>query len=301
MAKISNEELWEIIKNCSIEERKPYIEELYFNLLWLMKKVIKPYLHLAEEDELLDECFFGLHEAVEHYQPGTASFSSYACFWFKQSVIRFLENSGFVVRIPVHFRDKIRRYKKAISDLTNILIREPTDWEVAEFMGMEFSELQEIKLYSQNIISLDAPIDDEEGKETSLSDTVASEFNLENSVVEEVYTEHEKTALWGICERYLTASEYGVVEDYYKNNKSQPQIAKEMGISHQGVRQIHQKALRRMRYGQAKRELLEKLEVADAGQYRCGLSNFREHLESKTEYLAVKHIEAENEKKKQYA
>jgi hypothetical protein len=79
-----------------------------------------------------------------------------------------------------------------------------------------------------------------------------------------------------------------------KNNKTQTQIADELNLSHQRVRQIHQNALRKMRIGKAKKELLEELEVIDASSYRASLSSFKMHGESKVEYLACKKIELEN-------
>lgn len=274
-----------------MDERKPYIEELYFNNLWLMKKTVKPYLCFCEEDELLDEAFLGLCEAIEHYETNKGAFASYACYWYRQSVTRFLEKGGFVVRVPAHFRDKIRKYKRAVSELSNKLGHLPTDQEVSEFMGVDFEEIQDIKLHECNMVSLDAPLESSEDCEMTFSDTIADDFDLENSVVEEVYAEYEQSALWGVCERYMSASEYGIIEDYYKKNKTQVEIANELNLSHQRVRQIHQDALGKMRIGKAKKELKEQLEIAAASEYRTSFRSFTEHQESRVEYLALKRIE----------
>jgi len=292
VAKISNEELVKIIKCSTQEERKPFLEQLYFNLLGLMKKIIKPFLCFTEEDELLNECFFGLISAIDGYEENKGQFSSYACFWFKQCILRYLEDSGFIIRIPVHFRQKIRHYKRAVETLSNELGRAPTDWEVAQYMGVEFAEIQDIKLHQCNLLSLDVPIDNDDGKEMSFADTIASEFCLENEVIEEVYTEYEKNALWGILERSVSASEYRIIEEFYKKGKAGTQIAEEMNLPYNKVRNLKESGLRKLRYGQGKKEILDSLEIAEAGQYRCGLNNFKEHLESKTEYLAMKRIEA---------
>lgn len=289
------------IKNCPTEDRKHYIEELYFKNLGLMKRTIKPYLCFAEEDELLDECFIGLHEAVEHYEPGKGAFSSYACYWYKQSTLRFLEESGFTVRIPVHFQQKIRRYKRSVEELSNVLGHIPTDWEVADYMGLELSEILDIKLHQCNMASLDAPVENGEDNEICLSDTIADDYSLENDVIEEVYAEQAKTTLWGICERYMSGSEYGVVEDYYRNGKNAAEIAREKEIGYQKVRDLKESGLRKVRRDRAKRELLETLELVDSEKYRAGLQNFTEHQESKVEYLALKNIKIEEMRKKLYA
>ncbi len=281
-----------MIKCSTQEERKPFLEQLYFNLLGLMKKIIKPFLCFAEEDEFLNQCFFGLLSAIDGYEECKGRFSVYVSYWFKQCIVRYLEDSGFIIRIPVHYRQKIREYKRAVEILSNELGHTPTDFEVAEFMGMEFAEIQDIKLHQCNLLSLDVPIDNDDGKEMSFADTIASEFDLENEVIEEVYAEYEKTALWGILERSVSASEYRIIEEFYKKGKAGTQIAEEMNLSYSKVRNLKESGLRKVRYGQGKKELLDSLEIAEAGQYRCGLSNFKEHLESKTEYLAMKRIEA---------
>lgn len=299
--KISNEELVKIIKNCPAENRKQFIEELYFKNWGLMKKMIKPYLCFAEEDELLDECFIGLHEAVEHYEPDKGAFSSYACYWYRQSVFRFLEESGFIIRIPVHFRQKIRRYKKSVEELSNILGHFPTDGEVADYMGLELSEVLDIKLHQCNMASLDASAETGEDNEICLSDTIADDYSLENDVIEEVYAEQEKTALWGICERYMSGSEYEIIEDYYRNGKNAAEIAREKEMGYQKVRNLKENGLRKMRKGNARKELLERLEIVEASEYRTGLSNFKEHQESKVEYLVRKRMEIEEMRKKLYA
>lgn len=288
----------EKIKLCNTEEAKLYMEELYYNNLGLMKKATKPFLYYAEESELLNICFLGLSDAVIHYENRKGAFASYAVYWYRQAITKFLADGGFTVRIPPYFRDKIRRYKDGRLELANYLGHEPSDWEMAEYLGLDYAELLDIKLYAQNITSLDAPITDYEGNEMSLSDTLASDFSLEETAVEEVYKEHEKTALWGICERYMSDSEYGIIEDFYKNSKSQTEIADELNLSHQRVRQIHQKALEKMRKGAARKELLEELEVADAKIYSTGFKNFKLYGESKVEYLARKRMEIERKMSK---
>ena len=287
---ISNEDLVIQIKDCP-EEQKALFETLYFQNLPLMKKAIKPFLVYAESDELLNVCFLGLCDAVEHYEEEKGSFGSYAFYWYRESIMRFLENGGFIVRLPAYLRYKIWKYKKCIDELYKMFGRNPTDEEVSDYMNIDGSELQNIKNHNFEMLSLDAPIESGEDKETLLSDTVSSDYSLENTALDDIYIQYEKEVIWGICKRYMSTSEYEIIEDIYLNNKSQVLIAKEVDLSHQRVRQIHQTALRKMRSGAAKREILERLEILSAGEYRAGLRGFKERQESKVEYLALKRAE----------
>lgn len=287
---MNSEEIVKEIKDCA-EEKKELFETLYFQNLPLMKKAIKPFLVYAESDELLQECFIGLHNAVWHYEEEKGSFGSYAFYWYKESIMRFLENGGFIVRLPAYLRYKIWKYKKCVDELYKIFGRNPTDEEVSDYMNIDGSELQNIKNHNFEMLSLDAPMENGEEKETLLSDTVISDYNLENTVLDDIYAQYEKEVIWGICKRYMDDTESTVLCNYYKQGKTQVQIAKELGISHQRVRQIHQNALRKMRRGAAKREILERLEILSAGEYRTGLRGFIERGDSKVEYLAIKRNE----------
>ena len=80
------------------------------------------------------------------------------------------------------------------------------------------------------------------------------------------------------------------------------QVAREQGLSFDRIRQIKESGLRRLRIGKAKRELLEKFDIAEAGLFRGGLNNYREHdFVSIVEHTAIKRIEAEERYKQHLA
>ncbi len=80
------------------------------------------------------------------------------------------------------------------------------------------------------------------------------------------------------------------------------QVAREQGLSFDRIRQIKESGLRRLRIGKAKRELLEKFDIAEAGLFRGGLNNYREHdFVSIVEHTAIKRIEAEERYKRHLA
>lgn len=91
---------------------------LYESNLPLIKKFIKPYTAYECEADLLQESYFGLLEAVKRYETDrNVQFMTFAQYWIKQSVQRYLENCGSTVRIPTHTRAKMSRIRKATSQL----------------------------------------------------------------------------------------------------------------------------------------------------------------------------------------
>ena len=92
---------------------------LYENNLPLIKRYIKPYTAYEPMEDCLQEAYFGLWEAVKRYETSeNVLFMTYAGYWIKQSVQRYIEQCGTVVKIPSHTRQKIARYKKTVERLS---------------------------------------------------------------------------------------------------------------------------------------------------------------------------------------
>ena len=196
---MSNEELVERIRNgYHVMEN---MQVLYENNLPLIKKFIKPYAYYEPEDDLLQEAYFGLWEAVQHYESSeNVLFMSYARYWVRQSIQRYMENSGSVIRISSAYRQKIACYKKTVQEFEQTYGHTPTDEEIADYSLLPLSEIQKIKTYMQEIVSLDAPIKADE--ELSLADTVADDFSLEEDTVKysKSISRANYGALWSVIQ-----------------------------------------------------------------------------------------------------
>lgn len=293
---MTNEQIVEEIRNgYSVREN---MQLLYERNLPLIKRYINRYTAYEDMEDLLQEAYFGLWEAVNHYETSeNVLFMSYASFWIKQSAQRYIENCGSAVRIPSHMKQTIIRYKKTVQELEQKLGRIPTDQEVAYRMRVHVDLLPEIKVHLQGVSSLDIPLADDDS--LSLCDTVQADYSLENDVIDKIYEEHAKNELWGIVKRFTTDRENEIIKEYYAKNKSMPEIAKEYGMSFQNVRTIKEKGLRKLRFGRAKREILEKLEVVESSIYRTGKANYDSHdFTSKVEHIAIRRAEIEQEYKR---
>ena len=136
----------------------------------------------------------------------------------------------------------------------------------------------------------------------TLADTLQADLSVENDTVDKIYSEHSKNELWGIVERYTVTRENDIIKEIFLHKKTMAQVAREQDLSFDRIRQIKESGLRRLRIGKAKCELLEKFDVAEAGLFRGGLNNYKEHnFTSIVEHLAEKRIEAEERYKRHLA
>ena len=149
----------------------------------------------------------------------------------------------------------------------------------------------------QSVMSLDTPIT--EDNSLTLADTLQADLNVENDTVDKIYSEHSKNELWGIVERYTATRENDIIKEIFLHNKTMSAVAREQGVTIDRIRQIKEKGLRRLRMGKAKRELLEKFDIAEAGLFRGSLTSYKEHsFTSIVEHLAEKRLEAEERYKR---
>lgn len=287
---MSNEELVERIRNG--DHVTEHMQELYENNLPLIRQFIKPYTNYAEEQDLLQETYFGLHEAVWRYEPSKGVlFMTYAQYWIQHKIRQYIEHNGSVIRIPTAHRQKIARYQKTVQEFEKTYGRLPTDEEAAEYSMLPIADIQTAKFYMQEVISLDAPLKSDD--EWSLADTVADKRSLENDTVDKIYVEYQKSELWAIVEKYTDKKQEQVIRQYYKEGKTLAQIARDTGMGLDETKQYKEKGLQRLRTGKAGRELREKLEIAEASAYRSGFRRFKEHGDSVVERIAIRQVELE--------
>jgi len=271
---------------------------LYEKNLPLIKSIIKPYAAFECEADLLQESYFGLWEAVQHYETSkNAQFMTYARFWILFSVRRYLEKCGSTVRLPSYIRQKLTNCSKAADQIRQRHGREPCIAEIASFTGIPEKIVRQLKAYARGVDSLDTPIA-EDGSLT-LTDTLQGDSDPENEAIDKIYDEHAKCELWCIVERYTTERENDIIREIFINKKTMAAVAREQGIGIERVRQLKEKGLRRLRTSKARWELLEKFEVAGAALYRGGLSNYRQHdFVSVVERVATRELEIEERYRK---
>lgn len=245
-------------------------------------------------EDLEQEGFLALYDAVDGYDDAQGvRFLTYAEYWIRQRISRYLQANGSSLRLPVHCREKLLRYKRLCSSFQLEHGREPSEREIARLMGLTLEQVREIKgnACMARVGSLDAPVKGlDGGEDTTVGDLVATPADPTGEAVDRVQRAQLCAVLWE-CVDSLPGQQPTVIRQRYQDGMSLREIGEVQGTTAEAVRQIHAKALRELRASRFSKRLRPFLPEAERiysmGLRGNGVGKFHRTWTSSTEKAAL--------------
>jgi RNA polymerase primary sigma factor len=192
--------------------------------------------------DLISSGNLGLIQSVERYDPSKGyHFISYAVWYIRREILRAIYNTGRTIRYPITYITRITKVKKAYEEFINKYQREPTDSELINLTNITQKQYNSVLLNKSYCQSIDTPITDD-GKTT-----------VENTLVEDInpFTDFFTKESISTALKVLNPREYKVISEFYgldgNYERSIKDIAKEMGLGDERVRQLRKSAIKKLK------------------------------------------------------
>lgn len=259
-------------------------------------KLAMKYQGFAELEDLKQEGYIGLCEAVRQYDPDRGvPFLNYAAFWIRQAMRRYVDNCCGLIRFPVHVRQWTGKYKQAVREYRKEYGQFPTEKTLCSLLGVEREKLQAIKrsVRLERVTSLSEPAAGED-EDITLYDMIASDEDVEEDAIKKQDTADMRHELW-IAVDQLPDNLPEAVRLRYRCGMTLKEVGQSLGVGVERARQIEAKAMRKL--GQRSRDkkfrAYYEQYLAAGPIHHIGAESFRRNHTSEVEWEILKILEQE--------
>lgn len=269
-------------------------------ILWrqnkgMIAKIALSYKGYEDIEDLEQQGYIGLCDAVEHYDTSAGvAFLTYAVYWIRQSMQRYIENNGSCIRLPAARLQMISRYKQFSRSFYQEYGRSPYRDEIKynlELNDKEYDKLMDAVEKSE-ISSLNSPVqglDDEQ----ELVDTIADKTDMVDGIINRAISTQMKCDVWNVVDT-LPENQPEVIRLRYQKGLTRKAIGELCGVGADKIVTIENKALAELRKPSRRRKLEPYAEdmISSHAYHGSGVSLFRHTWTSSTEYGALKLVQS---------
>jgi RNA polymerase primary sigma factor len=206
-------------------------------------------------DDLISEGNIGLIKAIDRFDPEQGNkLSTYASWWIRQQIQLAITEQAKTIRMPPHAADKLRKIKKIVNELTSVLGRNPTIEEIAEETSLTEKKVEEILGWGNNLVSLDH----QDTEESSPMETFL-DSGVENPL-DELLRKSDAQWVSNLMvileerEKEIIIRRFGIGK---QERLTLEEIGEEFGVTRERIRQLEQRAMRKLRRRLSKMNFLE--------------------------------------------
>ena len=296
---LTNEELVSLIQEGTNATENMGV--LYQQNVGLIKKLIKPTMKsiygsaaIAVED-LLQETYFGLVDAVNKYDPTTeVPFMAYASDFIKFAAVRYKQNFLNLSRVPEYQIQFIGKYKDYVKAYSKEHDRTPSDEEIAQGLNIPLKKVKDISRTIEGMFvkSFEEPVKDTD--EACLGDGIADNFSVEDFVIEKEIALIKKDIVWG-CVSRLKEREIAFVRKHYQEEQSLQSIASELGITYHSIYDLRKRVLKKLSQMDELKAVYFNFDYESESLKNSNFSSWKHTWESSVERAVLKKINKEKE------
>jgi RNA polymerase primary sigma factor len=206
-------------------------------------------------EDLISEGNIGLMKAIDRFDPNQGNkLSTYASWWIRQQMQLAITEQAKTIRMPPHAADKLRKIRKIINELTTELGRSPSIEEISEETSLSIKKIEEIIGWGNNLVSLDNKESEESSSmETFIDSGVTSPLDNLLRKSDAQWVNNIMSALEP-REREIIQRRFGIGK---KERLTLEEIGEEFGVTRERIRQLEQRAMRKLRRKLSKLSILE--------------------------------------------